>query len=264
MRKGILRFHQGWTDIINQLSLINYYSERYDLIELYMRGDSKPMIDFYCRNLKNVNINYTDNFLNMENLDEYDFLLHGCFDVHRKDMYSNKFNMNLPNMDYISSFYLSYGIPMETKIDYFSIERDIEMEDNEYKKFINQHGCEYILYHSDSHSFFAKTGIDIEELIKHKQIKCVCLSGILDNPFISLKILQNAKEIHLTDSMWGSFCYLMDCKYNFFENISISFYPFKNRCGGLFCDDETRKTYNWTPQYEFHTKNLKNWYIIKK
>jgi hypothetical protein len=31
---------------------------------------------------------------------------------------------------------------------------------------------------------------------------------------LSIKILQNAKELHLTDSMWGSICYLLECKYN--------------------------------------------------
>ena len=39
-RIGILYFHQGWTDIINCLSLINHYCKLYDTIyEIdYMNG----------------------------------------------------------------------------------------------------------------------------------------------------------------------------------------------------------------------------------
>ena len=34
-KKGFIYFHQGWTDIINCLALINYYCERYNKIYLY-------------------------------------------------------------------------------------------------------------------------------------------------------------------------------------------------------------------------------------
>lgn len=262
MKKGILKFHQGWTDIFNHLSLINYYSEKYDLIELFIRGESKTMIEFYCRNLSNVKINYEDNFLNKDNLNEYDFLLHGCFDVDRKDTYVNKFYSDSAKIDYIRSFYESYDIPLETKINYFSIDRDIDKEISEYDNFVSHYGLDYILYHCDNGGAGGDTGINLQETLKEKN-NCINLKGLFQNPFTSLKILQNAKEIHLTDSTWGTFCYLMDCKYNFLQNKTILFYPFKTRCGGLFCDDHTRNNYGFPPQTEFYTKNPKNWYIIK-
>lgn len=43
-KEGILYFHQGWTDIINCLALINYYGSLYDKIYLIMRADAKPIV----------------------------------------------------------------------------------------------------------------------------------------------------------------------------------------------------------------------------
>ena len=55
---GILYFHQGWTDIINCLALINYYCERYNKIYLIMREDANELINFYRNNINNLDILY--------------------------------------------------------------------------------------------------------------------------------------------------------------------------------------------------------------
>ena len=57
-KEGILYFHQGWTDIINCLALINYYCNLYDKIYLIMRDNAKELIDFYTKDIKNLNIFY--------------------------------------------------------------------------------------------------------------------------------------------------------------------------------------------------------------
>ena len=54
MKKGCVYFHQGWTDIINCLSLINICSKRYTILYAIFREDSKDLIDYYIRGLKNV------------------------------------------------------------------------------------------------------------------------------------------------------------------------------------------------------------------
>ena len=39
-----------------------------------------------------------------------------------------------------------------------------------------------------------------------------------------IKVLENAIEIHLLDSVWGTFVYLLDSKYNLFKNKKSIFY----------------------------------------
>ena len=59
-KKGILYFHQGWTDIINCLALINYYCNLYEYIYLIIRDDSKELINFYKKNINNLQIFYEE------------------------------------------------------------------------------------------------------------------------------------------------------------------------------------------------------------
>ena len=40
-----------------------------------------------------------------------------------------------------------------------------------------------------------KTGIDLSEILKEKNIPVINLNGLFDNPFLSIKILQNAKDL---------------------------------------------------------------------
>ncbi len=44
-----------------------------------------------------------------------------------------------------------------------------------------------------------------------------------------IKVLENATEIHLLDSVWGSLCYHLDCKYNLFKNKNIPVYLYAKR-----------------------------------
>ncbi len=57
---GILYFHQGWTDIVNCLALINYYCNLYYKIYLIMRNDAKLLIDFYTKDVNNLQIFYEE------------------------------------------------------------------------------------------------------------------------------------------------------------------------------------------------------------
>ena len=59
-KEGILYFHQGWTDIINCLALINYYCNIYDKIYLIIRNDSDQLINFYTKDITNIQIFYEE------------------------------------------------------------------------------------------------------------------------------------------------------------------------------------------------------------
>jgi hypothetical protein len=239
-KKGILYFHQGWTDIINCLGLINYYCNLYDSIYLIMRNDSKELIDFYTKDIKNIQILYEDK----KNIDENGFLFVinkynnidlqnciflgvGCHDKSRKDQYNAKFRF----IDgcFVKGFYESYDIPYIKRIDNFEFTRNYDLEKKTYNNFINLFGTEYILYHEI-----------IEKYDKNKRI--VNLNGMSNVFFDYIKILENAIEIHLLDSIWGAFIYQLDAKYKLLQNKKIFLYT-KRGYKKMF--EEPVKLDNW-------------------
>ena len=226
-KEGILYFHQGWTDIINCLALINYYCNLYDKIYLIMREDAKQMIDFYTKNIHNLQIFYENkNIIDPQNgfqfvinkysnlqLQNTDFLGIGSHDNYRKDEFKKAFS-RMPKF-FVNAFYENYNIPYITRINAFNFTRNIELENSTYDTFINTHGKEYILYHEI-----------IENYDSSKKI--INLNGISDIFFDMIKILENALEIHLLDSIWGAFIYQLDAKYKLFQNKKIFLYAKRN------------------------------------
>jgi hypothetical protein len=222
---GILYFHQGWTDIINCLALINYYCNKYDKIYLIIREDANELINFYTKNINNLQIlyeekinidqngikyvinKYIDKYIYLEN---FDFLAIGCHDNIRKDSYQNKFRY-IDNC-FVKGFYESYDILYIERVNSFNISRNYEIEDEIYNNFIENNGKEYILYH---------------EIIENYDTtkKIVNLNKISNVYFDYIKVLENAIEIHLLDSSWAAIIYLLDAKYGLFKNINIYLYP---------------------------------------
>ncbi len=230
MKKGILHFHQGWTDIINCLSLINYYLEKYEEIILITRQDSKPIIDFYVKNIDKIVLLYvnkhsldTENFdvilsSNGINYNEYDLLFIGWWDMYRNDIYKENFNTFVysKGIDFCESFYSAYDIPYITRVEKFSIERDYSLEQEKYNNFIEKYGKKYILNHE----------IPLEQsLCKNEEnISYINLNGMSDIFFDCIAILENAEEFHLLDSVWGAIIYHLDAKYGLFKNKKIYLY----------------------------------------
>jgi hypothetical protein len=240
---GILYFHQGWTDIINCLALINYYCNIYDKIYLIIRNDSKELIDFYTKNINNLQIFYEEkhnidyngiefviNKYNNIDLMESNFLGIGGHDCFRKDNYNNRFSNS--NGCFVKRFYECYEIPYITRINNFMFTRNYELEENTYNDFINKYGNNYILYH---------------EVIKdYDGSKVIVNLNEISNIFFDIiKILENASEIHLLDSVWGALIYQIDAKYSLFKNKKIILYA--NR--------------DYTTMFEEPVK-LENWIII--
>ena len=241
INNGILYFHQGWTDIINSLSLINYYCKIYNKIYLIIRDDSKKLIEFYTNNIQNIQILYEEkkniningfefiiNKYNNINLQNYDFLGIGYHDNFRNDQYKNKFTYI--NGCFVKGFYESYDIPYITRINNFEFIRNYQLEDEIYNNFINKYGNEYILYH--------------EVIENYDQNKVIINLNKISNIFFDyIKILENAIEIHLLDSVWGAFIYQLDSKYKLFHNKKIFLYV--KRSGHRKMFEEPIKLDHW-------------------
>jgi hypothetical protein len=234
MKNGILYFHQGWTDIFNSLSLINYYCNLYNKIYLVVREDAKEILNFYCKSINNIIILYIDKYiLDNDNImkyikdeynintDELECLFHGYSDIYRDSIYKDIFHLKfIPyQMCFVKCFYEFYDISYTTRINLFEFERNYEIEEIRYKEFVNKYGANYILHHE----IFEK-----DKKINENNNSVVNLNGTSNKFFDMIKILENAKEIHLLDSVWGAFIYLLNAKYNLFKNIKVYLYPKRN------------------------------------
>jgi hypothetical protein len=256
MKKGIFYSHQGWTDIINCLPLINYYNESYDELIVICREDAKSILDYYVKPLTKVKMYYVSkdlldaNDISLGNVISlphgYDCLFHGSHDRYRPDKYNQAFERS--NDFFVGKFYTCYDIPFENKVKYFELKRDLEKENQCFVDFIKNKPSDYIIYHDDQNSPGGDTGINLESEITKDKKNCYNLNGIIENPFLFVEVLKNAKEIHLVESIWASVVYLLDSKYKLFSDKKVNIYPFKSRTGGLLSSYESKNIIPFQPE----------------
>ena len=188
---------------------------------MIIREDALLIAKFYIGNLS-VKINPVDkdkldndpiNVLpNSKNIVR---LYHGYWDRYRDDQYKEVFPS--PTNFFVEKFYVSYDIPYKTRVDQFSLKRNLEQENIVYEKFIKEHGKIYSLVHEDPQR-------DLSIYLNGRQANRVNLNGASQVFFDWIKVIENAQEIHLIDSVWSAFIYQIDAKYRIFENIPIYIY----------------------------------------
>lgn len=256
MKNGCVYFHQGWTDIIMCLGLINYYKEHYDILYIIIRSDSKKLLDFYIRNLDKVysipintdngryygeiDTNYEGDVVIYENNiikipSNTDVLFHYEHDRYRRDKYKSFFwkshHLKKTSTSFAEEFYSYYDIDYMNRIKNFKVCRDSDLENETYQDFIKENGSNYILYHDDELNHLhgihhVSTKIKFDNIIKdYTYVNLNKKSNIF---FDYLKIIENAKELHLIDSIWASVIYQMDAKTNFLNNKKVNLYCFRN------------------------------------
>jgi hypothetical protein len=243
---AIFYCHQGWSDIFNWLPLLDYYLSlgRWERIYVFIREDAKGILEFYSRSkpivLKYLKahmplalldrsnvVSYAKNIMRLTN---FDILVHGVFDMLRNDAYQNKYLIQNNEHFFIKSFYTTYDIPYSVRVEYFTIERDIPRENEIYENFVKKHGSNYILTH------------EIASILSNGEYTIVNINGASQIFFDYIKILECAKEIHLLDSVWGCFVYLLDAKYGLFSGKTIHIYC-KRGYAQMF--NEPVKLENW-------------------
>ena len=251
MKKACVYFHQGWTDIIMCMGLINYYKAKYDEIYVLIRSDAKDIVEYYTKSLTGVHIVYMDtdngrfygqflssntNEVTYENdsiliPENFDLMFHGEHDKYRKDSYRGYWyqpeNMKKHTNHFSEMFYVFYDIDFSNRISKFKFERDTELEDKKLAEFIKEHGENYVLYHDDESNhhhgqYHVSTKIDFEN--KYEDCKYVNINKQSKTLFDYIKIFQKAKEIHLVDSVWACLFYQLDAKYNILQDKIITVY----------------------------------------
>jgi hypothetical protein len=240
-QSGILYFCQGFTDIFNCLALINYYSTKYSKLYVIIRNNGFEIINFYIKDLKNVEIiTYDDNIycngsickddeifnnLKLVNSDIFNnskYLFHCGADKFRSDSYKKKIsekNIKDPK-NFVQNFYISYDIPYSVRVNYFIFKRNYKLENSRFNDFIKENGKKYILYHSNDNN--------IDFIANKRSEKYINLNKKTNIFFDYIKILENSIEFHLIDSSWAAFIYLLDAKYKLFKNKKIYLYPIRD------------------------------------
>jgi hypothetical protein len=234
--KIVLSSSYGWTDVINFLPLLSYYAKDQNLLVYYIISiNFKNVVEYYTRTSKNIRLIIWDpsdskfsnivhdnklmiNILKVLNLDfdPSEIKFTSWYDEERYDNYKNAFtkNMAIKNLyhDFVELSYTSYDIDPIERVNSFNLDRDLDLENIKYEEFIKEFGDRYILHH------------EISECIVDSDIKYINLNGRTLTFFDYVKILENAIEIHLLDSVWGAVCYLLDAKYKIFKNKKIFLY----------------------------------------
>jgi hypothetical protein len=151
--------------------------------------------------------------MNIVNIYQYDHILFtGVYDIFRIDEYKGVYGSGVQTGSFADAFYTLYNVDPRHRIDSFEFVRDFDLEDIKYQQVVGTL-TDYILYH------------DTKEVpIVSKKDTYIQLDRISDIFFDCIKILENANEIHMIDSVWACFIYLIDCKYKLFHKKSIYVY----------------------------------------
>jgi hypothetical protein len=239
---GLFYCHQGWTDIINCLSLINICAKRNDTLYMIFREDAKTLIDYYIQGLKNVIPIYVPKVI-LETTGPYEYIKNlvitnyeffGEYDSGRTDRYKNSYSSLIKKGIYTFEqlFYISYDIPYHHRSTEFAITRNTEAEDTLYNKLVTDEP--YICTHTNPElELFVTPNTDYKKIELNKSSEIF---------FDMIRVLENSKEIHVIDSVWASICYLIDCRYGLFQNIPIYVYCHR---GFHRMFEDPRKLSNW-------------------
>ena len=240
LENGILYFHQEWTDVLNCLGLITFFQKQYKQLYVINRPRTDDLFKFYCKFYKNIILipeELVDTLVNFVKVD-YNFIGYG--DCKRNDKYKDAFikkRMNATDLiqwNFCRDFYETYDIPYSVRTNMFEIIRDPILETAFYDKIVKEKP--YLV----SHTLGVK-----EKLITVKHTLPVYELGLTTSIFFdAIRVLEEAEEIHLIDSVWSLVCYLLDSKYKLFQHIPISVYCVRG--------------YDF-----FYDPHLPNWKIIK-
>lgn len=251
---GILFFHQGWTDIVNCLPLINVFAEKYNTLFVLIREDASPMVSYYAKALglkvvvmscpkQTLDTQYIPSLFDTNRLriTGFEYIAHYDHLRPSNDPYRNAYHQRSalnPTHTFERLFYESYGIPYSDRVDKFTLLRDLELEEQAYNRIVKREP--YICIHTNPEVGLVDIptyeDTDILELDKSSYVF-----------FDMVRVLQRAKEIHVIDSVWAAVCYMLDARYGLLSHVPIY----------IYCHRDFYRMFT-------QPKELSNWTIIKR
>jgi len=257
MDNCICLFHLSTGDNFTVYAMILHYSTIYKNVYIFCLHRNINTITQMYSNYDNIKIQLIDDpnhhncmvpnneIINLQNkLINYDIIKTGCMNS----------NWNSKNSNSWRYFYKQANLDYELRYKYMNINRNIEREKNFYDKIINKYGNDYIFTHDHRHISYnhydkRKDVIINNELpIFHPNINYYNenekyfhlweIDFIKDNLFDYCMIIENATEIHISDSSFSCLCPYLDLSkvkrkviYTHFDYIDYhnSFKDWKNR-----------------------------------
>jgi hypothetical protein len=243
MSSALLLFHQGWTDILNCLGMISHNSKKYDTLYVVYRNDAKPLAEFYSKSYSNVKNLYLpfeichmipslETYIGIFQLPQtIECIGIGQYSIFRNDKFKNTLFIT---EHFWLDFYRLFNMDPIIRLRNFEITRDNVLENIKYQKHVNKEWKNYRLYHD----------CDSAKIPRDYSMPLLELGKLTDNLFFdTIKILENAYEMYLIDSVWAMFTYLLDYKYGLFNTKNIKIKVFAKRgYNDMFLDP---KLPNW-------------------
>lgn len=237
---AIIIHHQGWTDIINCLGLVRYSCEKlgYNKCALIIREDAYELVNYVLKDIPNLVI-VKKKHLDISNTNRpyIKYIINNVKNTHRlfygraiDTYYLGKIKKkNTMSKNFVNDFYSNYNIEPINRIDMFKLNRDTELEDKRYKEVIDKVSKkEYVLIHYETSNHSKKKyGINIKKFNidhindKYRELPKFNLDQSSDLFFDMIKVFENAKEIHLMESVWCAVIYLLQKKYGLLKDIKI-------------------------------------------
>jgi len=239
--------HQGWADFFTQNAIYNHYIDTaYAVRILVLDEQRKLMVSKMFEDRKNVEV-LVPNFVDSENAlfnkqinketcvichtnlggficprepknsckyIDYDFFSNG--ELIKLNAFKNFTNwgsfMQKKQHSFAHAMYEFENLDPEIRINNFKINRDIELEENQFSQLINE---EYFLVHDDPERSLC---IPQDKFKNHlTRVNLNLRSPIMID---MIKTIENSKEIHLIDSSYSVLIYLLS-----FSNQKIATIP---------------------------------------
>ena len=235
--------HQGIGDLFNSIGIINFYNEinkktfilllnklNLDILKgiFYNKDDVIPIIPNFieydesifpntcvnCMAEGNKNCCPRNNNIKCKYLNFNEFK----GDIIKIGSFNNSGNWEKYRRNKFSfahAFYTYNNLNENIRFKYYEIFNNKEEENIRYSDFIKKYGSDYILIHEDE-----SRNLKINKnKIKNKNLPIINLNRVSDTFVDYIKIIKNASEIHLIDSSWSVFIYLLS--YKDIKNIPI-------------------------------------------
>lgn len=236
MNRVVIITHGGCGDHINLHGLIRYYASIVpDKLVVMSQGNCHALLCAMYEDLSNVEI-FLDRDMYPELMFHDMYLLQRTNSTHliRVGFYLFECVINFkPEISFIDAFYLSKHLDPKMRYTNFKIPNSIKEESNiVYNDFIKQYGENYILIHEDpgnsiinglkyNEGVRKKISPINKEYIINKNLPIININLISDKMIEYYDIILNAKEIHLIDSAWASYIYILNHIDTRFENVPV-------------------------------------------
>jgi hypothetical protein len=207
--KNLFYHHLGLGDHIVHNGMIRYIYSKLDLddeLYIFCKKHNFKNVEFMFRDIKRLKIiTVIDDVEAIEIFTKFD---------------GKKINNVLNNKEHIDYhklcddiFYLKMGLNPNLKRGFFHIERDSYRENELFEKVVTEK--EYIFLHEDDERGFV---IDRNKIDKNLPI---VKSNIKYNFFDYLKVIENAKEVHLISSSFLSLITCIKLNVNVFAHLYL-------------------------------------------